>query len=104
MTNFVAAIYLHMAVAYHHVGRLEESAEMAEKLDALDSPYENLFLVMLYALQGDLDTAFEWLEKASEEFPRYIVEDQPYFSILKSDPRWETVLQQFESRYERSDQ
>lgn len=101
---FLAAIYLHMAVAYRHVGRLEESAEMAEKLDALDDPYENLFFVMLYALQGDLDTAFEWLEKASKEFPRDFVEEQPYFSILKSDPRWETVLQQFESRYERTDQ
>ena len=38
-----------MAVACHHVGRLEEAAEMAGKLDALHNPYENFWFTVQQA-------------------------------------------------------
>jgi len=99
---FLAATYLHMAIAYHHAGRLEEAGEMADKLDALDDRYESLWFTALYAMQGDLDTAFAWFEKASKEFPRHDVEYEPYLRTMMSDPRWESALARFESVYETS--
>jgi len=101
---FAATRYLHLAIAYHALGRQDEAEEMAEKLDALDDRYEILWFTTLYAMQGDLDEAFVWFEKASKEFPRDFVAYDPYLNIMMNDPRWEPALEQFESRYEESDQ
>lgn len=62
----LASLYLHMAVAYHAFGRLDKADAMAKKLDALDDPYETLWIATLHAMQGDLDKAFVWLEKGSK--------------------------------------
>lgn len=76
---------------------------MADKLDALDDRYESLWFTALHAMQGDLDSAFEWFEKASNEFPRHFVEYLPYLRPMMSDPRWEPALARFESMYETTD-
>ena len=73
---------------------------MAEKLDALDHRDEILWFTSLHVLQGDLDEAFVWFEKASKEFPRHYVAYEPYLNVMMKDPRWEPALEQFESRYE----
>jgi tetratricopeptide (TPR) repeat protein len=100
----LADAYLDMAVAYHALGRQEEAEEMANKLDALDDQYETLIFASLFALQGDLDEAFVWLEKAADEFPRHYVEYHPSLKEMRNDPRWEPALEKFESVYETSDQ
>lgn len=98
-----AQIYLNMAVACHHVGRLEEAAEMAGKLDALHNPYENFWFTALYAMQGDLDQAFARFELLSREIPRHYVAWEPRLKAMMKDPCWEPALAQFESVYESLD-
>ena len=100
----IAEMYMHKAVAMHALGRLQEAQELAEKIDALDPIYESLEFASLYAMQGDLDKAFAYLEKASKEFPRYYVEYDPYLKAMTNDPRWQPVLEQFDSGNETSDQ
>lgn len=97
-----AARYLHMAVAYHALGRQEEAEAMTEKLDALNHKYEILWFTSLHALQGDLDEAFEWFEKGAGEYPRHYFANEPYLNVMMNDPRWEPALEQFDAVYDSS--
>ena len=100
---FVALRYMHLAVAYHAMGRQADAKSMAEKLDALDDQYEALWFASMYAFQGELDEAFAWLEIASADFPREYIENEPSLRALMNDPRWDVALQQFKSAYDTSD-
>ena len=82
-----------MALAYYDLGRMEESDQV---LNALIKGHANeaaAFIAENYAWRGDIDPAFEWLDRA-------IVEKQymwgslvfdPAFSKLHSDPRWQDI-------------
>lgn len=48
----------------------------------------------MYAVRGDADRAFEWLEKAFDYRDAGIAEVQglPFFRKLHGDPRWSAFL------------
>ncbi|MGI9265699.1 MAG: tetratricopeptide repeat protein [Gammaproteobacteria bacterium] len=98
----LATRYLHLAIAYHALGRQDEADETARKLDALDYTYEELMFVALHSLQGDLDRAFASLNEM-DVVPRYWLETTAYFLPMMNDPRWQPALERFESIYETSD-
>jgi adenylate cyclase len=100
--GFLAIRYLHMAIAYHALGRQDEADEMARKLDTLNDTYEDMYFVALHALQGNLDRAFELL-KEMDGIPRHWFESTPYFLPMMNDPRWEPALEKFEPVYETSE-
>ena len=92
----LADAYSAMAVAYHALGRQTDAETMINKIDELDDQFETLIFTQIYALQGDLDTAFLWIERAAEKgFPRYYIEFDPYMAAMQNDPRWEPVLNRF---------
>ena len=99
----LATRYLHLAVAYQALGRQDEADETVRKLDALDDQFEELIFVALYALQGNLDRAFELVDEM-DGIPRYWLETTAYYLPMMSDPRWEPAVRKFESIYETSGQ
>ena len=99
----LATRYLHLAVAYQALGRQDEADETVRKLDALDDQFEELIFVALYALQDNLDRAFELVDEM-DGIPRYWLETTAYYLPMMSDPRWEPAVRKFESIYETSGQ
>jgi len=87
-----------LAIAYYHTGRTDDQGEIVEELIKLSeqapvgSP--SFYLAMIYAQMGEIDTAFEWLEKAytDHEVEMYWLKVEPPFKPLHSDPRWQVML------------
>ena len=48
----------------------------------------------MYATRGDVDLAFEWLERAYDQRDPGVTETKrdPQFRSLHADPRWERFL------------
>jgi len=82
-----------LALAYYDLGRMEESDQV---LNALIEGYANeaaAFIAENYAWRGDIDPAFEWLDRAIAE-KQYMwgsLVFDPAFSKLHSDPRWQDI-------------
>jgi adenylate cyclase len=82
-----------LALAYYDLGRMEESDQV---LNALIKGYANeaaAFIAENYAWRGDIDSAFEWLDRAIAE-KQYMwgsLVFDPAFSKLHSDPRWQDI-------------
>ncbi|MDH5367973.1 MAG: helix-turn-helix domain-containing protein [Cyclobacteriaceae bacterium] len=87
-----------LAIAYYHTGKLDETREILERLQlrseesSAGSP--SFFITMIYAQMGEIDMAFEWLNKAYEdhEVEMYWIKVEPLFEPLRSDPRWQLML------------
>jgi TolB-like protein/class 3 adenylate cyclase len=84
------------AIAYFKLNQSDKSGEIVESLKnrktGLGSPAYCLGLI--YAQMGEIDTAFEWLEKAYEERQGelYWLKQEPPFEPLYVDPRWQEML------------
>jgi len=54
----------------------------------------SFYLAMIYAQTGEIDTAFEWLDKAykDHELEMYWLKVEPPFEPLHKDPRWQEML------------
>lgn len=84
-----------LPMVYHALGRRADSDAALEKLieaHAQDAAY-NIAYVLAY--RGEVDRAFEWLEKAIEyEDPGlYDLPIETLFSSLHDDPRWLPLLE-----------
>jgi TolB-like protein len=83
-----------LTMVYHALGRQEESdATLAEAIAKYeqDSAYNIAYIL---ADRGEVDRAFEWLDKAVTYQDPGLSEIavQPLFANLKSDPRWLPLL------------
>jgi TolB-like protein/class 3 adenylate cyclase len=82
-----------VAVAYHALGRKKESdANLAQLMaKSSDASYQ---IAEVYAYQGDLDRAFEWLERAYTERDAGLIEikGDPLLKSLRRDARYATFL------------
>jgi len=86
--------YFCAAYALAAAGRMEEAAAardwiIADRADALG--YQ---IAEMYALQGDVDKAFEWLDFAYDHRDggmTYLLVD-PWFASLHDDARWRPIL------------
>jgi len=84
-----------LPMAYHALGRKDESdAAMAKLIEQHehDSAY-NIAYVMAY--RGEVDLAFEWLDKAVMYKDAGLAEipNQSLFAKIHSDPRWLPFLE-----------
>ncbi len=85
-------------ISHYHLGNGEKVASIIEKLklhsmdNAGGSP--SFYLAMAYAEMREIDTAFEWLDKAytDHEVEMYWLKVEPPFEPLHSDPRWQVML------------
>jgi TolB-like protein/Tfp pilus assembly protein PilF len=86
------------AISYYHLANYKDATKIIKKLEdhssynAGGSP--SFFLAMIYAQMGEIDTAFELLEKAYEdhEVEVYWLKVEPPFEPLHDDPRWQVML------------
>ena len=60
---------------------------------AVGSP--SFYTAMFYAAMGEIDLAFEWLEKGynSHEIEMYWLKVEPPFEPIRSDPRYQVMLE-----------
>jgi TolB-like protein/Flp pilus assembly protein TadD len=76
------------AIALDGVGRHEESEALLAEIKADEHPFAPMGVAQVYAVRGENDLAFEWLEKAAPHVePWNLVYDQ-YTRYLVEDPRW----------------
>jgi len=86
-----------LAIAHHHLGNYERANELLLELKQLVGSQANspsFYLAMIYAQIGEIDTSFEWLDKAYEdhEVEMYWLKVEPPFEPLHDDPRWQVML------------
>jgi tetratricopeptide (TPR) repeat protein len=83
------------AVAYHALGRSEESDDsLAQLIDDYGDDWGSSVAYVL-AFRGEINRAFEWLKKAKESNDSGLSEiaSEPAFDNLRSDPRWLPFLE-----------
>jgi tetratricopeptide (TPR) repeat protein len=86
-----------MACAYHALGRAAKAQEVLDGLLADANVKKNIAtfeVARVYACRGQVDQAFEWLERARE---RHIwvmkeIRNMTSLRVLHSDPRWAQLL------------
>jgi TolB-like protein len=83
---------LGLSVAYHALGRKAQSSAALEQLSEL--PVHSFSIAKGYAYCGDVDQAFEWLERAYTQRNTGLsqVKLQPLLRNLHGDPRWKPFL------------
>ena len=86
-----------LTIAHHHLGNFERANELLLELKQLVGSQANspsFYLAMIYAQMGEIDTAFEWLDKSYEdhEIEMYWLKVEPPFEPLHDDPRWQVML------------
>ncbi|MFC2124726.1 adenylate/guanylate cyclase domain-containing protein [Bacteroidota bacterium] len=87
-----------LAIAYYNLGQKEKTGSILKELklksDTTSAGSPAMFTAMVYAEMGEIDHAFEWLEKAYEthEVEMYWLKVQPPFEPLHKDPRWQVML------------
>jgi TolB-like protein/tetratricopeptide (TPR) repeat protein len=82
------------ALAYHSLGQQEQADEALSKLLDPSSGWE-FNIAEVYAFWGDVDNAFEWLERARAERDGGVgqfTKTDPLLRNLHSDPRWNKFL------------
>jgi TolB-like protein len=86
------------AISYYKTRRLDESNIIITKLKQRSevnvggSP--SFYLAMIYTEMGDINSAFEWLEKSyhDHEVEMYWLKVEPPFEPLRRDPRFNELL------------
>ena len=77
------------AIAYHALGKTEEFKVAMTELMKLEGPEPYATLAEVYAFTGEIDLAFEALDKAIENNDRLQKNlFLPQWRDLRSDPRW----------------
>jgi len=87
-----------LAISYYKTNQNSKSNDLLEEIkqmsqgSSVGSPA--FYIAMLYAQMGEIDLAFEWLDKAytNHEVEMYWLKVEPPFEPLKSDPRWQEML------------
>jgi TolB-like protein/cytochrome c-type biogenesis protein CcmH/NrfG len=85
---------LGLSFVYAALGRREESQRLLEAVGT-DHPEWASPVAAGYARLGKANEAFEWLDRALTERDGGVLETRvgPLFQTLRSDPRWEPLLQ-----------
>jgi tetratricopeptide (TPR) repeat protein len=88
-----------LAWAYARAGRRAEALEMLERVEARGQMLKELAIV--YGELGELDRAFEYLERAYEEDPGSLtyINSDPTAAALQADPRFAGLLERLGLQY-----
>jgi hypothetical protein len=86
-----------LAIAHHHLGNSERTNTLISQLNQLLDTQANspsFYLAMIYAQLGEINLAFEWLDKAYQDHDveMYWLKVEPPFEPLHHDPRWQEML------------
>lgn len=87
---------LTLAYIYASAGRRKEALEQIDSLITTSQQryVSSASIAMVYAVLGDKDNAFKWLEKANEEHDLLVVriKTDPRFANLRGDPRFDDLV------------
>jgi len=87
-----------LAIAYFKLEQFDKAQELLDEIKKKSQESEagspSFYTAMIYAQMGEIDLAFEWLEKAyvTNEVEMYWLRVEPPFDPLRNDPRWQTIL------------
>jgi serine/threonine protein kinase len=86
----------HVAATYSLTGRTEEARRIADETERAWKPNDGsaLWIAAVHARLGEKDRAFEWLEKAFQERPPFLLylKIHPLFEDLRGDPRFGALV------------
>jgi hypothetical protein len=71
---------------------------MLAELEADFTTWDTWFIAQIYAVLGQNDEAFRWLEKRDRE-GSYVIRlhmTRPWYRKLYDDPRWQALLEQYQ--------
>jgi TolB-like protein/DNA-binding winged helix-turn-helix (wHTH) protein/Flp pilus assembly protein TadD len=82
------------ALAYHALGREQDSNTAVESLIAKYSAGAAFQIAQVYAYRGESDKSFEWLERAYQQRDSGLpeIKNDPLFKNLRHDPRYNELL------------
>jgi hypothetical protein len=83
-----------LAIIHHALGHRPQSDEVLRELIA-DSAITSAFqIAKVYAVRGEVDSAFDWLERAYAQRDPGLseVKASPRLRSLHGDPRWRSFL------------
>jgi TolB-like protein len=82
------------AMAYHDLGRDVESQRLLDELIAKYHDFAAYQIAEVFAWRGDIDHAFEWLDKAYDQTDAGLtqVKTDPMLRRLHADPRFAAIL------------
>jgi adenylate cyclase len=84
-----------LAGAYYILGRLAEARSALMQLEAARAESDAYSIAINYALRGDRDQAFLWLDRASRQHEDLMdLKINPWFGSLRGDPRYQTLLRE----------
>jgi tetratricopeptide (TPR) repeat protein len=83
-----------LAHVHHAAGRRAESDRALEELKAKHAKDSGFQIAAVHAGRGEVDAAFEWLERAYQERDAGLsmVKLERYFRSVHGDPRWGALL------------
>ncbi len=87
--------WIGMPMAYHALGRAEESDTALAELIDKDEQAAAYNIAYVLAFRGETDRAFEWLDKAVEYNDPGLsgISTEPLFANIHDDPRWLPFLE-----------
>ena len=95
-----------LTIIYHAMGRQDESdAALMQLTRAAEGEDEGLLLIaQAHAGRGEVDKAFEWLDKANDAQHKsygtnigfWEIKFDPFLESLHDDPRWDALLDNLE--------
>lgn len=82
-------------ISFHAAGMQKESDDALGKLLEIGKEGDSYQIAEAYAMRGEIDKAFEWLDKAIAERDAGVTHTQvsPRFRLLHADPRWPMLLE-----------
>ena len=83
-----------LALVHLAAGRALESDEALRELSEQHAEESACLIADVHAARGDVDAAFEWLERAFRQRDGELafVKADPRFRSLYADPRWDAFL------------
>jgi Flp pilus assembly protein TadD len=81
----------------HALGHKEASDAALKRYIAGEGDRKPVSVACLYAWRGENDEAFEWLDRALEQYPDMSVQYswEPWLDPLEDDPRWAELMQRW---------
>ena len=84
-----------LGITYAMSGRKDEARLVLDELEAHATTFDTWFIAQIYAVLGQNDEAFRWLEKACDHPKNPYVpwtKCAPAFKSLRDDPRYDALL------------
>jgi adenylate cyclase len=83
-------------LAHRDLGNFDESDEAFTTMIDEYSDSRAFYIATAYAWKNDVDSAFEWLQRAADEGQRMSgIRTDPFLSSLHNDLRWNSILTEF---------